>query len=599
MAEKFYSERDLNFHLYEVNDVASLTGYPLFADHSRETFDMVIETAKNIAIDHMRPFFTEMDRQPPQYINGGIRVHPSVRNYMKICGEGGWINAPFPYEMGGQQIPLSINNAAQFIFSAANYSLSVYPHLTTGAAHLIMSFGTQELKDRYVPKMFAGQWQGTMALTEPEAGSSLSDVVTSAEPMDKGYYRITGQKTFISAGDCDSADNIIHLMLARVKGAPAGVKGLSLFVVPKFRIADKGGLEPNDVACAGCYHKMGYRGSPIAQLSMGENGDCRGWLLGSENKGLAYMFQMMNEARVGVGIGAVAIATAAYHASLEYAKERLQGRNVLEKDPTRPQMAIIEHADVRRMLLNQKVISEGGLALAIYCGKLVDLVHVSSGEEKERSELLLEILTPVVKTYPSEMGIISTSLGVQCLGGYGYCDDFPLEQHMRDMRIHPIHEGTTGIQAMDLLGRKATMKNGKALMAFAAEVESAVNRASSLDRTRDRAAELKESRELLKGVSMHLMGIAMKGNIDRFLSDATLYLEFFGYVAIAWQWLLQGMVAAGALAKKPAAQDADFYEGKLHAMDFFFEYELPKCLGLAKRLRSEKTVTLDVKREHF
>jgi len=599
MAEKFYSERDLAFHLYEVNDLTSLTQYALFSDHSRETFDMVLETAKNIASDHMHPFFTEMDRQPPQYVNGEIKVHPSVKNYMKISGEGGWINAPFPYEHGGQQIPITINSAAQFIFSAANYSLSVYPHLTTGAAHLVLSFGTQELKETYVPRMLTGEWQGTMALTEPEAGSSLSDVVTSAQPTDSGYYLISGQKTFISAGDCDSADNIVHLMLARVKGAPAGVKGLSLFVVPKFRATANGGLESNDVACAGCYHKMGYRGSPIAQLSMGENGDCRGWLLGSENKGLAYMFQMMNEARIGVGIGAVAIATAAYYASLEYAKERLQGRNVLEKDPLKPQMPIIGHADVRRMLLNQKVICEGGLALAIYAGKLVDLSHVTEGEEKERNELLLEILTPVVKTYPSEMGILSTSLGLQCLGGYGYCDDFPLEQHMRDMRIHPIHEGTTGIQGMDLLGRKATMKKGRALMIYSEEVEKAINKASSVERLRQRSVELKEALDLLKSVTMHLMGIAMKGNIDHFLSDATLYLEFFGHVTVAWQWILQGITAAEALAKNPSAPDRDYYEGKLLAADFFFEYELPKTLGLAKRLKSGNTVTLDVKQDNF
>ena len=519
---------------------------------------------------------------------------------MKECGEGGWINALFSYEQGGQQIPISINNAAQFIFSAANYSMSVYPHLTTGAAHLILSFGTQELKDAYVEKMFSGQWQGTMALTEPEAGSSLSDVVTIAEPTDRGYYVIRGQKTFISGGDCDSADNIVHLMLARVKGAPPGVKGLSLFVVPKYRMTGSGDLEFNDVNCAGCYHKMGYRGAPIAQLSMGENDDCRGFLLGEENKGLRYMFQMMNEARIGVGIGAVSIATAAYHASLEYCRERLQGRNVLEKDPLKPQIPIIEHADVKRMLMTQKAITEGGLALAIYAGKLVDLMHVTEGEERERYGLLLEILTPVVKSYPSEMGIISTSLALQCLGGYGYCDEFPLEQYMRDTRIHPIHEGTTGIQGMDLLGRKATMKKGAALLAFITEVEKDIKEAeANNNELKNRAQELAEALNTVKEVTNHLMGIAMKGNIDHFLSDATLYLELFGILTIAWQWLRQGMAAQKGRDAVSSDDEKHFYTGKIMAMHFFFEYEVPKIMGLAKRLKSDVTVTLEMKNEYF
>ena len=599
MAEKFYDKRDLEFQLYEVNDITSLTRHPLFGDHSRETFDMVLDTADSIAVNHMYPYLTEMDRDPPEYVNGEIKVHPSVKNFMRISGDGGWINALFSYDHGGQQLPVSVNNAAQFIFSAANYSLSVYPHLTTGAAHLIVSFGSEDLREKYTPKMFEGSWQGTMALTEPEAGSSLSDVVTSAEPSDGGYYLIKGQKTFISAGECDSAENIIHLMLARVKGAPPGVKGLSLFVVPKLRVSGGGALEPNDVVCAGIYHKMGYRGSPITQLAMGENGDCRGFLVGEENRGLSYMFQMMNEARIQVGIGAVGISTAAYHASLEYAKERLQGRNVLEKDPGRPQIPIIDHADVRRMLLTQKAICEGGLALAIYAGKLVDLINISEDADKERYHLLLEMLTPVVKSYPSEMGIVSTSLAVQCLGGYGYCDDFPLEQYMRDTRIHPIHEGTTGIQGMDLLGRKAVMKDGKAFAIYTEEAAKTAAEAGSTERLKERGAGLEEALSVLKDVTAHLKGIAAKGNVDQFLSDATLYLELFGHVTIAWQWLLQGIAAQKALSSGCSEDDALFYEGKLFAMDFFFEYELPKTQGLAKRLRSGNRVTLEIRAENF
>jgi len=400
MAERFFSEKNLAFTLFNVHDIGSLLASERFGEYTRESVDMIVGTAKKIAVEHMFPVFSEMDKNPPKYVDGTIRVHPKVKEFMALAGEGGWISAIFPYDRGGQQMPVSVFNACQFIFASANYSLSVYPGLTTGAVNLILSFGSEELRKTYVERMVEGRWQGTMALTEPEAGSSLGDVRASAEPTDKGYYLIRGQKTFISAGDHDMAENIVHLMLARIKGAPAGVKGLSLFVVPKYRPVSAEQLEFNDVSCAGCYHKMGYRGAPIAQLSMGESGDCRGWLVGEPNRGLSCMFQMMNEARINVGLGAAAIASAAYHAALEYARERLQGRSVTEKDPEKPPVPIIEHADVKRMLLQQRAIVEGGLSLIVYAGRLVDAAGIASGEEKERLELLLDFITPMVKTYP-------------------------------------------------------------------------------------------------------------------------------------------------------------------------------------------------------
>ena len=485
MAEKFFSEKNLKFTLYDVHNVEDLLAHKMFSDYNRESFDMILETAKSIGVNFMFPLFSEMDKNAPEYTGTTIKVNPAVRQYMQTSGEGGWINAMFPVEIGGQQMPLSLYNACMFIFASANYSLSVYPGLTTGAAGLIYSYGTDDLKKDFAGQMVTGKWQGTMALTEPEAGSSLSDVKTSAEPTANGYYLIRGQKTFISAGDHDNADNIVHLMLARVKGAPSGVKGLSLFVVPKYRIAGPGKLEFNDVNCAGCYHKMGYRGAPIAQLSMGESDDCHGYLLGEQNLGLTYMFHMMNEARINVGLGATAISSAAYYAALEYTKERLQGRKIDEKNPSNPQVPIIEHADIKRMLLQQRAIFEGSLSLMVYAGKLVDLTNVSDGQEKEEYELLLDFLTPIVKTYPSEMGIVSTSLAIQCLGGYGYSSEFPVEQYMRDARIHPIHEGTTGIQGMDLLGRKVTMKKGAGVKIFIAEVKKIYRSRIGIQRTED------------------------------------------------------------------------------------------------------------------
>ncbi|HOT43454.1 MAG TPA: acyl-CoA dehydrogenase [Spirochaetota bacterium] len=598
MAERFFSEKNLAFTLFNVHDIGSLLASERFGEYTRESVDMIVGTAKKIAVEHMFPVFSEMDKNPPKYVDGTIRVHPKVKEFMALAGEGGWISAIFPYDRGGQQMPVSVFNACQFIFASANYSLSVYPGLTTGAVNLILSFGSEELRKTYVERMVEGRWQGTMALTEPEAGSSLGDVRASAEPTDKGYYLIRGQKTFISAGDHDMAENIVHLMLARIKGAPAGVKGLSLFVVPKYRPVSAEQLEFNDVSCAGCYHKMGYRGAPIAQLSMGESGDCRGWLVGEPNRGLSCMFQMMNEARINVGLGAAAIASAAYHAALEYARERLQGRSVTEKDPEKPPVPIIEHADVKRMLLQQRAIVEGGLSLIVYAGRLVDAAGIASGEEKERLELLLDFITPMVKTYPSEMGVISTSLALQCLGGYGYSDEFPLEQYLRDMRIHPIHEGTTGIQAMDLLGRKVTMHKGRAAGIYLEELGKTIEAARAVADLKPYAEKLKAAVEHLRQVTGALVGFAVKGEIDRFLADATLYLEFSGIICIAWQWLLQGMAAVRALAGSSEA-DRDFLEGKLLVMKFFFEYELPKIEGLRARLMSGEAVTTAAEPRHF
>jgi len=600
MAEKFISDRNLKFLLYEMLDVEQLIKYPLFADHSRETFDMVMETAMKMGKDLFKPLLTEMDRNQPEYVGGEVKVHPQVRAILKECGEGGWIGSSFPAEWGGQQLPMIIGMLVPTaIWGAANYSGSVYAGLTTGAAALIASFCDEKTRDMYLPRMMAGQWQGTMALTEPQAGSSLTDVLLTGTPTDQGYYNMKGQKIFISAGDHDGVDNVIHLALGRVKDAPAGIKGLSLFIIPKKRIEANGDLTPNDLNCAGIYHKLGYRGVPITQLAFGESDDCRGWLVGEANKGLAYMFKMMNGARIDVGLSAAAIASAAYYASLEYARERPQGRSIMSKDPLSPQIPIIEHADVKRMLLFQRAIVEGSLSLLMQCGIYDDLINVTEGEEHDNYHLLLELLTPVAKSYPAEMGILSCSMGIQVLGGYGFCDEFPLEQFYRDVRIHTLHEGTTGIQGMDLLGRKMTMKQGKAVQLYFAEVRKVIA-------TAEKDAALKPYGEMLEAalgkiekVAGHLMGLALEGKIELFLADAAVFLEFFGIIAIAWQWLLQATVAQKALAGNPLSGDVNFYQGKLQTCAYFFHYELPKIEGLAKRLLNSDGLTIAMKSEYF
>lgn len=600
MAGKFVSKRNLDFLLYEIFDIEHLTAYDLYNMHNRKAFDMVLDAALKLARNMMYPILKEMDEAPPELIDGEVVVHKRVKDIMRECGEGGWIAASFATDHGGDQFPLLLSNVARFIFAAANYSASVYADLTTGAAHLIISFANKELNNTFVKNMLSGKWQGTMAMTEPQAGSSLTDLTTTAYPTDKGFYLIRGQKIFISAGDHNGVENVVHLMLAKIEGAPGGIKGISLFVVPKKRVNPDGQLVPNDIKVTQVYHKLGYKGTPLTELSIGEANDCHGYLVGEPHKGLKYMFQMMNEARLEVGMGAAGIATAAYYAALDYARNRPQGRRVMEKNPDLPQIPIIEHADVRRMLLYQRAIVEGSLALLLQCSLYYDLRQVMENpEEKERYELLLEILTPVAKTFPSEMGVLSVSAGLQCFGGYGYCDDFPLEQYYRDVRIHPIHEGTTGMQGMDLLGRKVVMKDGKAAMIFFEAVQETISGAKEIDELIPYGEKLKKALDRLQAVTMHLIGVAGEKGPEVYLSDATVYLQYFGIIVVAWQWLKQAIVAAGRLAGKTTGKDALFYEGKLYAFKYYFSYELPQTSGLAERLTDNAPITWEMKPDQF
>ena len=595
---KTIDARNLNFLLFEVFDVETLIEYDYFSHHSKQMFDMILKESIKLAQDLLAPSFEQMDRQPPELKNGKVSVHPDVRKIMTEAGNGGWLAATFPKEFDGDQLPETISSCLRFIFSAANYSGSVYPLLTEAAARLITSFGTKDLINAFVPNMLAGRWQGTMALTEPQAGSSLSDISTTAFRNQDGTYKIKGRKVFISAGDHDGVDNIVHLMLAKVDGAPAGVKGISLFVVPKL-IEKDGTLDSNDVVVSQIYHKMGYRGAPITELAIGDKDGCKGFLLGEENQGLSYMFQMMNEARLGVGIGACAISSAAYCSALEYCKERPQGRPVSQKDPLEPQVPIIEHADVKRMLLFQKSVVEGGLSLILQCALYTDFAKTVDRQTAQEFELLLDILTPVAKSYSSEMGILSTSAAVQCLGGYGYCQDFPVEQHFRDMRIHPIHEGTTGIQGMDLLGRKVIMKDQAAFHLFMKTVGRTIDRGKVIPLLTIYADQLRSAVDDLSEVTIHKLNLAVNEPAEVFLADATLYLDMFSTITIAWQWLRQAIVAEKALEGKLSSKEHRFYLGKRYAFRYFFGYELPKINGLKARLLDEDRITLEMESTYF
>ncbi len=594
MSNTYVSTRNLKFLLHEVLQAEQLNRFPYFGDYDQEAIDMAIEAALQIGDTHLYPIYRDMDKNKAYFKDGEVHVHPGLRTAIKAIADGGWITAPYDYDSGGQQMPYTIMNAGLLIFYAANANAACHAFLTQGAARLIRNFASEELKERYLPGMYSGDWQGTMAMTEPQAGSSLTDLSSSAEPTEEGYYRIQGQKIYISGGDHTGVDNVVHLLLARIKGAPQGTKGISLFVVPKLR-HENGQLVSNDVTTAGIYGKMGQKGYVAAHIMLGEKGDCRGYLVGEPHHGLSYMFQMMNEARVATGLVATGTASAAYYAALKYANERVQGRHPSQKDPSLPQTLIIEHADVRRMLLFQKAVTEGSAALLFQCSYYGDVSTVAEGEEKEQAHLLFELLTPIAKSYPAEMGIQAVSAGMQCLGGAGYCDDFPLEQHYRDIRVNAIYEGTTGIHGMDLLGRKVMMANGKAMALFMTEIKNVINEASELDGLQPYAQQMGEAAADLHVLTMHLLQLAMKDRPEVFLADATLYLESFGTVTIAWMWLKQALAAEKALlAGDLPADEHNFYSGKIAAFQYFFEYELPKTQALNERLRSENRITLDM-----
>lgn len=596
MAKNYFNKRNVDFLLYEVHEAETLTQHARYADHNKETFDMTIDAATQIADNLMFPFVKDVDKNQPELKDGKVTVHPAIKDYLKALGESGLIGADFDYENGGAQMPVTITSILGYILMSANNGM-MFTGLTAGAARLIASFGSQELKDTYIPNMISGKWQGTMCLTEPQAGSSLSDITATAEPLADGTYKMRGQKVFISAGDHDATDNIIHLFIGRIKGSPLGTKGISLFVIPKYRIDGS----DNDVTSMGIYHKLGQKGVPAMHLGFGDkNDDCIGYLVGEPNKGLNYMFQMMNEARIGVGITGASIASAAYYAALEYAKERPQSRRLNQKHALdSPQIQIIQHPDVKRMLLFQKAVVEGSLSLLLETSKYFDLAEASDDpEEKEKAHLLLELLTPIAKTFPCEYGMKSISDSVQCFGGYGFTEDFPVEQYYRDIRITPIYEGTTGIQSQDLLGRKVPMAGGKATMLLAQEIGKTIMAALQYDELKRYALSLKEEGERLQKVTLHLLGIAGTGDVERFLSDATLYMEMFSLNVVAWQWLKQAVVAKQKLiVASNNADDMEFYESKIHTMKYFFHYEIPKTQGFATRLMDEEVLTIMTKKE--
>jgi alkylation response protein AidB-like acyl-CoA dehydrogenase len=613
--ELIVARRDLAFLLYEWLDVESLTQRPRYSAHARETFEAALDTAERIATDLFAPHARKGDLNEPHFDGERVHLVPEVKQALDAFVAAGLMAAEHDEEFGGMQLPIAVAKAVFAYFKGANVASSGYAMLTVGNANLLLAHGSPAQIDAFVRPALAGRFFGTMCLSEPQAGSSLSDITTRAEferdsPLG-AQYRLAGNKMWISAGEHELSENIVHLVLAKIPGPDgkpiAGTKGISLFAVPKYLVDVEGeGAasratvgERNDVVLAGLNHKMGYRGTSNCLLNFGEGkfrpegrAGAVGYLVGDPGRGLAAMFHMMNEARIGVGLGATMLGYTAYLHALEYARGRPQGRPIgpAGKDPAKSQIPIVQHADVKRMLLAQKSYAEGALALTLYCARLIDdQASAETEDARAEAELLLDILTPIAKSWPSQWCLEGNALAIQVHGGYGYTRDYMVEQFYRDNRLNSIHEGTHGIQALDLLGRKVVMREGAAFRLLGDRMDDTIRRASHARHpdTQRWAAMLGDRVRRVAQVTQRAWAA---GDPARTLANATAYMEAFGHVVLAWIWLEQSLAAS----KHYQRAEGNFYHGKWQACRYFFLYELPKVDAMLELVESLDTTTLDM-----
>lgn len=598
-ASPLYDRRHFDFMLYELLQVERLLAYPRFADHSRETFDSALTLAHQIALEKFLPHNRKSDLNEPIMVDGKVELIPEIGAAVAAFNEAGFCAALADFDQGGMQLPFVITQACDAQFSSANPGTVAYPALARAAANLLEVYGSADQKRRYMTPIIQGRYFGTMCLSEPQAGSSLGDIKTRAELQSDGSYRLSGAKMWISAGDHELGENIVHLVLAKIVGAPAGVRGISLFIVPRYRVNPDGSRGArNDVQLAGLNHKMGQRGSVNTFLKFGEAGDCYAELVGEPHQGLGYMFHMMNEERIGVGMGALQQGSVGYLYALKYARERHQGRHPDQKDPASPPVALIEHADVRRMLLMQKAYVEGAQALGFYASMLVDHARDPDEAVRKDSHLLLELLTPIVKAWGSDYSLKANELAIQILGGYGFTRDYPVEQCYRDNRINPIHEGTNGIQALDLLGRKAMMHGGAAIKLLLTRVAACCGEAGREESLQDLAAQLGAAAQLAGETTAAAARRMAAGELRLVLANAQHYLTVLGHLSIGWMWLWQALVASRALPDASAADQA-FYQGKLQACRYFFAAELPQIQLAARLVQSADSSAYAMRDEWF
>jgi alkylation response protein AidB-like acyl-CoA dehydrogenase len=602
MAQVIADRRDVDFVLFEQMEAEALSRHEKFAEFNRKTMDLVVSEARNLAVKEILPTQQEGDRTGCRFDNGAVTVPECYkRPWQQFC-EGEWLALTEDPDYGGQGMPRLLAMAANDYLVGGNYALMMYAGLTHGAALLVEAFGTSKVRELFLKKMFTGEWTGTMLLTEPEAGSDVGRLTTSAVKNADGTYSIAGSKIFISSGEHDLAENIIHPVLARIEGAPAGTKGISLFLVPKIWVNDDGSLgEFNDVVCTGIEEKMGIHGNATCSLTLGGKGRCRGYLLGEEHKGMRAMFLMMNEARLLVGLQAMTCASNSYLNALNYARQRLQGRHLLQAmNPDAPAVAIIQHPDVRRMLITMKAYVESMRSLLYYICRLTDQSTTADSEsEKARLQGMIDLLIPIAKGYVSDRSQEVCNLGLQIYGGYGYTREYPQEQLVRDCRITQIYEGTNGIQAMDLLGRKLGLNQGRPLMDLLGEIQKSISRAKASEALQPLAEAFEKALQRLGQVAMHMGGNAMSPQALTAFAFANSFMEVAGDVVMGWMLLWRGAVAAEQLANGSRKKDESFYQGQIKSAQFFIQTLLPVTMGKIDAIMGNCAAAVEIDEKSF
>lgn len=602
MAQILADRRDIDFVLHEQLKVEQFSKHELFPEFNRKAIDMIVSEARSLATKEILPTQTDGDRLGVHFENGSVTVPESFHKAWKALRDGEWTAMTEDPEWGGQGMPRSVATAASDYLMAANFAFLMYSSLSHGAGKLIETFGNDKQKKLFLKKLYTGEWTGTMLLTEPAAGSDVGALGTTATPNPDGTYSITGNKIFISGGEHDLARNIIHPVLARIEGAPAGTAGISLFIVPKIWVNDDGTLgEPNDVVCTGIEEKMGIHGNSTTSIALGSKGKCRGLLLGEANKGMRAMFQMMNDARLMVGNQGLACASASYLYALNYARTRVQGRHLLKMtDKDAPGVPIIQHPDVRRMLMIMKIYVESLRSLSYYIAFCNDAIATSSDpEEKTRLQGIIDFLIPIAKAYTTDRAFDVCSLGVQVYGGYGYIKEYPVEQLLRDCRITPIYEGTNGIQAMDLFGRKLGQNGGRPIIDLGEEIRRTLAAAAEVERTAPLAEKMEAALVRLEEVARYMGMTAMYGNVLTAAAHASPFLEVCGDVIVGWMLLWRARIASQALGNGGKEKDAAFYEGQVKAAEFFAEVMLPVTMGKMEAILSGSSAAIDIPEDSF
>mgnify|MGYP000104229016 FL=1 len=591
------NRRDLDFVLYETLGLDKILESERYADYDRESLDAIMDLCQAIAEDQFLPCAAKLDENEPKFVDGKVETISELKEAIAAYQEAGLCASAYDSDIGGMQLPWMMDQALNGMFVCANNPAHIYLFLTQGVANMLNACGSDELKRKYLPNLVDGNWFGTMCLSEPQAGSSLADIRTKADFNADGSYSISGTKMWISGGEQDITENIIHMVLAKIPGSPPGVKGISLFLVPKNRVNDDGSIgDFNNIALAGLNHKMGCRGATNCLLNFGESGDSIGYLVGEPNQGLANMFHMMNEARISVGMSAVMTGLGGYLYSLDYARNRPQGRPLVNRNPEDPQIMISEHADIKRMLMTQKAFIEGAQTLIYYCAELIDTKKLLDDKDQcQRIDLLLDLLTPICKSWPSEYCLEANKLAIQVLGGYGYTREYPVERLYRDNRLNHIHEGTWGIQGLDILGRKVRMHGGAAVSILRQEIQETIDSAISHPELVSFCEQLKTSLLLVEDT---IDAVSKADDPSLALANATIFLDAIGHLVIAWMWLKQAVAALEGKQKENTADEA-FYEGKISAMKFFFNYELPKIKPNLELVAQLDSTCYDLTAEQF